>query len=73
MTLDLGKPGSTYIIKGMKLPQTIEKHLEALGMTYGTKVDVLNNKSKGTLIIKVRGTRFAVGRGISGNIEVSDR
>ncbi len=39
-------------------------------MLAGTKVEILNNKSGGTLIIKVRGTRFAIGKGISKNIEV---
>lgn len=72
MTLDAGKPNLDYIIDSMELPQAAEKHLEALGMTHGTKISVLNNKSKGTLIVKVRGTRFAMGKGISGNIMVTE-
>ena len=39
----------------------IEKRLEALGMTRGTSIAVLNSKSRGVLIVKVRGTRFALG------------
>jgi len=48
----------------------MEKRLEALGMTRGTSVAVLNSKSKGVLIVKIRGTRFALGRNISRNITV---
>lgn len=71
MTLDKGKTSSVYTVEKVGgLTAETEKRLEALGMTVGTEVTVLNNKSKGTLIIKVRGTRFAIGRGISRCIEV---
>ena len=72
MTLDLGKKGHSYIIEELHLPLQLQKRLEALGMTYGTAISILNSKSHGTLIIKVRGTRFAIGRGISKNINVRD-
>ena len=39
-------------------------------MTRGTSVAVLNSKSHGVLIVKVRGTRFALGRNITKNILV---
>ena len=70
MTLNDGEVNAEYIVEKICLPIHMEKRLQALGMTSGTKVIVLNNKSGGTLIIKVRGTRFAIGKGISKNIEV---
>lgn len=70
MTLDKGEISKNYVIEEMVLPLNVQKRLEALGMTSGTQVQVLNSKSKGTLIIKVRGTRFAIGRDISKNISV---
>jgi len=70
MTLNNGEKNATYIVEKLYLPLHIEKRLEALGMLAGTKVEILNNKSGGTLIIKVRCTRFAIGKGISKNIEV---
>lgn len=70
MTLDEGEIGQNYVIEEMVLPIKLQKRLEALGMTSGTGVQVLNSKSKGTLIIKVRGTRFAIGKDISKNISV---
>lgn len=70
MTLDKGRPGEEYTVAALTLPQAVEHRLEALGMTLGTKVSVLENKSHGTLVLKVRGTRFALGRGITTKIEV---
>ena len=60
MILQEGKKKNSYIIEGLFLPLQTEKRLEALGMT------------KGTMIVRVRGTRFALGRGITGKIEVAE-
>lgn len=65
-----GKTGNRYKVLDMELPVNIEKRLEALGMTSGTSIAVLNSKSRGVLIVKVRGTRFALGRNITKNILV---
>ena len=71
MTLDKGAVGQSYTVEKLDLPDQVEHRLEALGMTLGTKVSVLGRKDRGTLILKVRGTRFAIGRGITGRIEVA--
>lgn len=65
-----GKIGNEYKVEDIDLPVNIEKRLEALGMTRGTSIAVLNSKSRGALIVKVRGTRFALGRNITKNILV---
>ena len=65
-----GKIGNEYKVEDIDLPVNIEKRLEALGMTRGTSIAVLNIKSRGVLIVKVRGTRFALGRNITKNILV---
>lgn len=65
-----GKIGNEYKVEDIDLPVNIEKRLEALGMTCGTSIAVLNSKSRGVLIVKVRGTRFALGRNITKNILV---
>lgn len=70
MTLDNGKKNEAYTIERIDLPLKLEKRLESLGMTTGTTIQVLNAKSKGTLIVNVRGTRFALGRGITKQITV---
>ncbi|OUO77961.1 ferrous iron transport protein A [Blautia sp. An249] len=70
MRLSEGEIGGRYQVQSIQLPVPMEKHLEALGMTRGTTVSVLNSKNQGVLIVKVRGTRFAMGRNITKNIEV---
>ena len=70
MLLCDGKVGNIYTVADMNLPANLERRLEALGMTHGTKVSVLNSKGRGILIVKVRGTRFALGKNISKNITV---
>lgn len=72
MELRQGKIRGTYVIEHMALPLQTEKRLEALGMTKGTPISVLNKKSRGTMIVQVRGTRFALGHGITKNIQVSE-
>lgn len=70
MSLSDGRIGYSYQVEKIDLPVNLEKRLEALGMTCGTLVAVLNSKSRGVLIVKVRGTRFALGRNITKNILV---
>lgn len=71
MTLDLGMKGRSYIVEALNLPSKVSKRLEALGMIRRTKVEVLQVKPNGAMIVKVRGTRFALGNRISSNIHVS--
>lgn len=70
MTLDQGIINSTYTVEALELPDKTEKRLQALGMITGTPVTVLNNKNAGTVIIKMRSTRLALGKGISSHIHV---
>ncbi len=44
--------------------------MEALGMIQGTQIKIIHKKSKGALVILLRGTRFAVGKGIASCIEI---
>lgn len=71
MTLDLGVAGASYVVDALDLPPRVAKRLEALGVIRGTEVEVLQVKPHGAMIVKVRGTRFALGKRISSNIHVS--
>ena len=46
-----GKIGNNYKVSDIELPTNMEKRLEALGMTRGTSVAVLNSKSHGVLTV----------------------
>lgn len=48
------------------------RRLEALGILEGTRVHVLNRKRNGATIIKVRGSRWALGNDIAQGIEVEE-
>ena len=72
MLLKDAQVGRTYIVEAIHLPFQMERRLEALGMTRQTSISVLNRKGKGILIIKLRGTRFALGYNITKNIAVEE-
>lgn len=72
MTLNDGKVGGKYVVADAKLPIQLQKRMEALGLTIGTIVTVMHKKRSGTAVILLRGTRFAVGRGITSKIMVGE-
>lgn len=72
MKLYEGQKGSTLEVVHMDLPVQTERRLEVLGMLEGTRITVVNRKKKGAMIIKIRGTRFAVGQNITEHIEVKE-
>lgn len=72
MELHKGQIRGTYIIDAIELPMQTEERLEALGLTQGTPISILNKKGRGTMIVQVRGTRFALGHGITKNIQVRE-
>lgn len=72
MTLFDAKKGISYIVKGLFVEEAVTRRLQALGLNDGTTITVLNRKKKGALIIKVRGTRLAIGKHIASSIEVDE-
>lgn len=72
MTLVDGKANKTYTVHNIQLAKEAEIRLKALGLTDGTKIEVLNNKRGGSVIFSVRGTRLAVGRKIAEAINIEE-
>lgn len=72
MILKQGKNNHTYQVLSIHMEHDLERRLESLGLTEGASVTVLNNDKKGSLTVKFRGTRFALGRRIADNIEVKE-
>lgn len=70
MTLLETKTGNIYQVQIIRQEEKVLRRLEALGILEGTKVEVLNRKNTGATIIKVRGTRWALGEDIARGIEV---
>mgnify|MGYP001049738295 CR=1 FL=1 len=48
----------------------VNRRLTSLGFTPGVQVDMIRNYGHGPLIVTVRGTRVALGRGEASKIEV---
>ena len=72
MYLSEARVGKNYTVEKIDLPFETERRLEALGMTDKAPVSVINRKGKGILIIKLRGTRFALGYNITKNITIEE-
>ena len=70
MKLYEGEIGKIYVVRSVLVEEAITRRLEALGVNEKTPVMVLNKKKSGTMIIKVRGTRLALGSRITGGIDV---
>lgn len=72
LTLKDGEVTKRYQVVKLDLDLNIERRLEALGMTNDAEITVLNQKRNGAVILKVRGTRFAVGRKIAEGIQIKE-
>lgn len=72
MTLKQGKNHTTYRVKSVDIELQLERRLEALGLTEGSLITVLNNDKKGALTARFRGTRFALGKRIADHIEITE-
>ena len=72
MKLYEGNIGATYLVESVHVDDAINRRLEALGVNENTRLLVMNKKKSGTMIIKVRGTRLALGRRITGGIDIKE-
>lgn len=72
MTLYEACKDREYTVEGLYVEEAVTRRLQALGLNDGTRIRVLNRKKRGALIIQVRGTRLALGRHLSANIEVKE-
>jgi ferrous iron transport protein A len=52
--------------------RTVNNRLTSLGFTPGTEINVVQNYGRGPLIVKVRGSRVALGRGEAQKIIVRE-
>lgn len=72
MTLYEAQKNQEYTIEGLFVEEAVTRRLQALGLNDGTRVRILNKKKRGALIIQVRGTRLALGKHLSSNIEIRE-
>lgn len=72
MRLKEGKNQHTYQVQEINIELNLERRLEALGLTTGSMITILNNDKKGAVTVRFRGTRFAMGRRIADHITVEE-
>jgi len=68
--LGMLRPGETGIVVDLSGGRGFVARCLALGCTPGTQVTVERNAGRGPIIIAVRGTRLALGRGESMRLRV---
>lgn len=72
MTLRNAAVGTSYSVESMKLDMVTMRRLEALGVTRGTKIKILNRNRGGSVIIMVRGSRLALGGKLAEMIQMKE-
>lgn len=65
--MTVGEAANIVFFKGGR---TINNRLTSLGFTPGVHINMIQNYGHGPLIVTVRGTRVALGRGEAANIIV---
>ncbi|MCC8068633.1 MAG: ferrous iron transport protein A [Ruminococcus sp.] len=70
MILSKSEINERYCVTDISLDSNIKYRLQALGLTFGSTLRVLNKKFNGSIIIRIRGTRFAMGKSIADGISV---
>ena len=73
MTLKNCRAGETAAVEAIATTPAMKRRLHILGLTEGTDVTVMRKKRCGTMIIKVRGVRYALGADAAGLIFVTER
>ena len=72
MTLKNARIGAVYTIDSLNLDRATMGRLEALGLTKGTDVHILNRNRSGSIILMVRGSRLAIGNKIADTIHMHE-
>lgn len=63
---------AVYTVISMKLDRNVMSRLEALGLTKGTSIKILNRSRTGAVILIVRGSRLALGSKITEQIYIKE-
>lgn len=62
--------GKNAIISSLREGSEINRRLTSLGFTPGAGVEIVQNFGRGPMIVMIRGTKIALGRGEAAKISV---
>jgi len=63
VSLDQLPQGATAVVRNLRGGGELVNRLAAMGLTEGTQLAVLQNTGRGPMLVSVRDTRIALGRG----------
>lgn len=70
MPLAMARPGEVVTVIGVRAGRGLQRRLADMGLTPGVQIRVINSQMPGPILIDLRGTRLALGRGIAQKIIV---
>ena len=72
MPLAMARPGKLVTVVGVRAGRGLQRKLADMGLTPGVQIKVINSDMSGPVLIDLRGTRVAMGRGIALKIAVRE-
>ena len=70
MPLSMVSPGELVEVAAVKAGWGLQRRLAELGLTTGAQVRVITGQGPGSVLIDIRGSRLALGRGVAHKITV---
>jgi ferrous iron transport protein A len=72
MPLAMARPTELVTVIGVRAGWGLQRRLADMGLTPGTQIRVINSQMSGPVLIDLRGSRLAVGRGVAQKILVKE-
>lgn len=70
MPLAMAAPGELVTVTGVRAGRGLQRRLADMGLTPGVQIRVINSQMPGPVLIDLRGSKVALGRGIAHKIAV---
>lgn len=71
MPLSMMSPGELAQVINIRSGWGLQRRLADMGLTPGAQIRIINNQMRGSVIIDLRGSRLALGRGVAQKIMVT--
>ena len=72
MPLAMARPGELVRVIGVRAGWGLQRRLADMGLTPGIQIRVINSQMPGPVLIDLRGSRVALGRGVAQKILVKE-
>lgn len=73
VSIDLLAPGSSGIVRQIQGGRELSSRLTSMGLSIGSELKILQNRHHGPVLVLVRDTRIALGRGEAIKILVEEK